>query len=188
MEWLRRLLGGKDSTTSLDVVDFYRDLGFFSETDPGAVLERYERDHGEPPDFKSRWDDVHLLAYDRGLVWAGDPKADVDAHSEVYAQVLPQWAAVSRGAFEPTGVTEDWEGERGPITVRFRLKRKEAKLTPRYLGDRIDMEILKQINRVLGGRDRRFECAVDADFALVVCLTPVEKHLLQTRRRFPFAW
>jgi hypothetical protein len=41
---------------------------------------------------------------------------------------------------------------------------------------------------ILATSGRQFECTVDDNFALVLCLTPEQKTAMQTQRQFPFAW
>src|SRR5204863_9388420 len=99
---------GKPGTPE-DVVRFYQQLGFFAGADAGAVVQRYTEEHGARPDARKPWDDVFILASSKGDAWADDPEADVCAENEVYSEVLPQWAAISHGAFAPNGITEHWE-------------------------------------------------------------------------------
>jgi hypothetical protein len=129
-----------------------------------------------------------LLAYSDGDVWADDPEADVCAENAVYSEVLLQWARISHGAFGPNGITEHWESESGPITLSFQLGNQPAALSPSYQDDWIDLEVLRQINRLIQPSGRQYECAVDGNFALVLCLTPEQKRTMLTQRKFPFAW
>ena len=171
-----------------DVVRFYQELGFFAGIDPASVVQRYAHDYGRPPTANNPWDDVFLLAYAEGEVWADDPEADVCAENEVYSEVLAQWARISHGAFTPTEVTEHWESESGPITLTFNLGSRTSSVSPSYQDDWIDLEVLRQINAIIGPSGRQFECAVDGNFVLVLCLTIEQKITMQTQRKFPFAW
>jgi hypothetical protein len=134
------------------------------------------------------WDDMFLLAYSEGEVWADDPEADVCAENEVYSEVLPQWARISRGAFAPSGITEHWDTDGGPITLSFQLGGRQASVSPNYQNDWIDLEALRQINELIAPSGRQFECAVDGNFALVLCLAPEQKTTMRTQRQLPFAW
>jgi hypothetical protein len=171
-----------------DVIRFYQHLGFFKAVEPATVIQRYIDGYGEPPSADNRWDDVFLLAYAEGEVWAEDPEADVCADNEVYSEVLPEWARISQGAFLPDNITEDWESETGPVTVSFDLGGQPASVSPSYQDDWIDLEVLHQINQLIAASGRQFECAVDGNFALVLCLTPDQKRTMQGQRNFPFAW
>jgi len=190
MSWFSKIFKGNSEKpdTPEDVVRFYQQLGFFAGSDPAYVVQRYAEEHGAPPDPGKLWDDVFLLGCAEGEVWADDPEADVCADNEVYSRVLPQWARISHGAFAPAGITEDWEGESGPITLSFRLGGQPASVSPNYQDDWIDLEVLGQINALIASSGRQFECAVDGNFALVLCLTPEQKTTMQTQRQFPFAW
>jgi hypothetical protein len=190
MGWFSKIF--KDDSTRAsspeDVVSFYQQLGFFVGADATAAVQRYIEEHGAPPDPSKPWDDVFLLAHSQGDVWADDPEADVCAENEVYSEVLPQWAAISHGAFLPGGITEYWANEFGPITLTFELEGQQASVSPGYLDDWIDLDVLRQINSLIVPKGRQFECAVDGNFALVLCLTSEQKTAMRVHRRFPFAW
>ena len=190
MNWFRRIVKRYSTTANNpeDVVRFYQDLGFFTGADPAAVVQRYADNHGTRPSAKKPWHDVFLLAYSEGDVWAGDPEADVCAYNEVYSEILPQWARISRGAFAPSGIQENWDDESGPITLTFELGGRQVSISPSYQDDWIDLEVLRQINALITFSGRQFECAVDGNFALVLCLTPEQKSTMQVQRQFPFAW
>ena len=189
MSWFNKIFKS-DSRASApeDVVRFYQQLGFFAGADRAAVVQGYTEEHGAPPDAAKPWDDVFLLSGAEGEVWADDPEADVCAENEVYSEVLPQWARISHGAFAPAGISEHWESDSGPITLSFQLGGQPASVSPNYQDDWIDLEVLRQINALIASSGRHFECAVDGNFALVLCLTPEQKATMQTQRQFPFAW
>lgn len=194
MSWFNKLFtGGSRSRGGSgngpeEIVQFYQGLGFFASANPAEVLGRYQDEHGGPPDPAKPWDDVFLLAYSEGGVWADDPEADVCAENQIYTAVLRLWAAVSQGAFVPENIAEHWEGETGPITLRFTLNGETCSLAPSYQDDWLDLAVLQQLNRLIASSGRQFECAVDGNFALVLCLTPEQKVAMQTQRQFPFAW
>jgi hypothetical protein len=190
MGWLSKFFKpeSKIANTPEDVVRFYQQLGFFVGADPAAVIEEYTARHGTPPKAGNRWDDVFLLACADGEVWSEDPEADVCAENAVYSEVLPEWSRISHGAFVPTGLSEHWESDHGPITLSFELDGWHAIVSPNYLNDWIDLDVLQKINQLIADSNRRFESAVDGNFALVLCLTPEQKSAMQTLRQFPFAW
>jgi hypothetical protein len=134
MGWLNRIFTGSSGESSArspdEVLRFYQSLGFFAGADPGEVIQRYRDDYGEPPNPGKPWDDVFLLGLAKDEVWADDPEADVCAENLVYAEVLPHWASISRGAFAPEGITERWESESGPITLSFELGGQPASVSP----------------------------------------------------------
>jgi len=190
MSWFTKIFKSESgrASTAEEVIRLYQQLGFFVGADPAAVVQRYFDDHRKPPNASEPWDDVFLLAYSEGNVWEGDLEADVCAHNEVYSEVLPEWARISRGAFAPSAITEHWESETGPITLSFQLGGQPASLSPGYHDDWIDLKILQQINGLIALSGHQFECAVDCNFVLVLCLTPEQKRTMQTQRQFPFAW
>jgi hypothetical protein len=194
MSWLKNIFSGKTEVppttggTPEEVIRFYQDVGFFAGAEPSNVLKRWTAESGDLPNPRKPWDDAYLLRFSDGDVWADDPEADVCAENLVYSEVLPEWARISRGAFAPMEISERWESERGPISLAFNLAGKSAKVSPAYQDDWIDLEVLLQINALIAASGRQFECAVDGNFAVVVCLTAEQKRQMQTERRFPFAW
>lgn len=194
MSWINSLFGRKTEappatgSTPDEVICFYKEIGFFTGAEPGNILKRWATESGDSPDPRKPWDDAYLLRFSEGDVWADDPEADVCAENLVYTEVLPEWARISHGAFAPTEIAEQWEGERGPISLTFKLADKLAKVSPAYRDDWIDLEVLRQINDLIAASGRQFECAVDGNFAIVACLTAEQKRRMLTERRFPFAW
>jgi hypothetical protein len=190
MSWFSKISKGDSARPNSpeEVVRFYQRLGFFADANPVAVVQQYTEEHGTLPDPGKPWDDVFLLAHSEGDVWADDLEADVCPENEVYSCVLPQWARISHGAFAPAGIMEHWDDEGGPITLGFEFGEQQVSVSPRYHDDWIDLEVLRQINALIAPSGRQFECAVDGNFALVLCLTPEQKATMQTQRRFPFVW
>lgn len=173
---------------SEDIVRFYQQLGFFTKAEPATIIKQFSDDHGLLPNSDNKWDDVFLLAYAKDKVWADDPEADVCAENKIYQEVLPEWAHISHGAFAPYNITEQWESDSGPITVWFQLGERLASVSPNYQDDWIDLKVLRQINRLIDGSGRQFECSSDGNFALVLCLTSEQKQTMRTKRQFPFRW
>lgn len=194
MSWIKNLFSRKTEAapsvgaTPEEVIRFYQEVGFFTGAEPASVIKRWTAQSGDLPDPRKPWDDAYLLRFSDGDVWAEDPEADVCAENLVYSEVLPEWARISHGAFAPTEIMERWEGEQGPISLHFKLAGKPAKLSPAYQDDWIDLEVLLQINHLIAAAGRQFECAVDGNFVVVLCLTPEQKRRMQTDRKFPFAW
>lgn len=190
MSWIKKLFSGKTEVppttgrTPEEVVRFYQDIGFFAGEEPANVLKRWTDESGDLPDPRKPWDDVYLLRFSDGDVWAEDPEADVCDENRVYSEVIPQWARISRGAFAPTEISERWESEQGPINLTFKLAGKPAKVSPAYQDDWIDLEVLHQINALIAASGRQFECAVDGNFAVVVCITAEQKNGCRPREDF----
>lgn len=176
--------------TAEEVVRYYREIGFFGDGDLAEcatrLLKRFEADHGEPFDPRKPWNDVYLLSYDEKRVWTDDPECDVCAENQVYTEVLAEWAKVSDGAFNPTGIEEVWEDEEGPIFVHFILDGHRHTLHPTWDNDWLDLDILASINRIIGKSGKEFVCASDVNFAVVFVLDGETKRRLAAERRFPF--
>ena len=175
-------------STPEDVVRYYQQLGFFVGAEPPAIVEQYREDHGALPDPGNPWDDVFLLTYAKHEAWADDPEADVCAENMVYSRVLPEWAKISQGSFPLTKIDENWETEEGPVRLQLQMGDRTLLITPKFYNDWMDLDILLQINRLIAGSGRRFECALDGNFALVLCLTSKQKKTMKRQRCFPFAW
>jgi hypothetical protein len=189
-DWRKKYLGSKlpRLKNPEEVIRFYQQIGFFIEDDPEIIVQKYADDYGAFPDPDKPWDDVFMLAHSTHNVWADDPEADVCAENLVYSKVVPEWANISGGAFPLNRVEEQWESKSGPITLRLYLNDKTAIVKPNYQDDWIDLEILQQINGIIAASGRQFECAVDGNFSLVLCLTAQQRKTLKEHRQFPFAW
>ena len=98
-----------------------------------------------------------VASLDQSRVWWGDLEADVGDVNQVYAQTLEEWAAISKGSFEPEDVRETWASESGPVTVSFTLDGEEVELKPEYLEDWIDPRIITPINERIADSGRQFE-------------------------------
>jgi hypothetical protein len=182
-------MGGNNTQDSPEeIIRFYQQLGFFVGANPTTTVEWYTDDHYESPDPDNPWHDVFLLTYTENEVWIGDPEADVCAENKVYSKVLPEWALISHGAFVPSNIQENWKSDAGPIAVSFELGSRQVSIRPAYQDDWIDLGVLLQINRLIAGSGKQFECAFDGNFAVVLCIRPETKAKMLTERRFPFAW
>ena len=82
-----------------------------------------------------------LAAYDATRVWAGDLEADVCAGNKVYEQLVEEYAALSKGTLEPTGIIESWHSEEGPVTLSFNSKGQHFTAELAYYDDWIDGEV-----------------------------------------------
>lgn len=95
-------------------------------------------------------------------------------------------AKMSDGVFNPTDIEEVWEDEEGPISVHFALEGQRYTLCPTWGNDRLDVDVLASINRVIGRSGKEFVCASDVNFAVVFVLDGECKKRLSAERRFPF--
>ena len=80
-------------------------------------------------DLHASWGDLtasdHLAelmvaAGDPTRVWWHDTESDVAPGAGVYAELLSEWVAISRGALDVSDVVETWDGPAGPVSVTFR--------------------------------------------------------------------
>lgn len=168
-------------------IDYYKSLGFFPHLSKEEIERLHREDWGKELTIESPWDEVFLLKYDTTTTWTGDPEADVCQGNEVYAETLQAWAKITNGQFAPGQIEETWQAEEGPIAVSFLLGERRVTLEPKYCDDWIDLDILSDLNRVIESTGKRFNCAVDGNFCLVLFLTPEVEARLRRERNFPFA-
>jgi len=179
----------------LETIRYFRKIGFFSgyESISDGVLAQtlenfYREKSGKEYDPSSRSDELCVLEFDENRVWWEDTEADVCNGNEIYIETLKEWGAISRGAFTPENLEENWASEEGPITVTFTLNGQKNRIYPRYLDDYIDVDILGQINKLIRKTGLQFAAYEAFDqTAFVVALTTREKHRLERERGWRFA-
>lgn len=179
----------------LDALRYYRAMGFFrtfAELDDNALADRVAELRRrqtavdfDPTDPKS---DLELLALDGNRVWWNETEVPVDPGRRFYERTLPEWGRISRGAFEPRQIREEWQTPSGPARVRFVLDGTEHELAPDVEGGvGLDLEIFAQINRLIDASGIRFEIFEPFDrTAFVVALFDVEKQRLKRERGWSF--
>lgn len=175
-------------------VRYFRDMGFFSRY---AKLSD-DRIASKLRDFQMKgWEteldpedelvDLSVVRADTKRVWWEDTQADVGAGNNVYVRTLKEWAGISRGAFQPTRIRENWQTERGPIWVHFSWNDAQQRIQPAYRHDYLDINILRDINSLVGASGYRFEVYEQFDeSAFVVALTRTEKEKLERERGWRF--
>lgn len=178
----------------VEAVAALRRVGFFaadlrSDHDLAAHLAaEHEELCGEPLERPGPALDWRVAAYDEARVWWEDTEADVLAGNDAYRQVIPAWAAVSRGAFAPEEVTEVWETPQGPVRVEVSLAGRRHTLSPRVVDDYYDLGVVTQINDLLELGSPRFAVVEQFDqTAVVLALTDDERRFLETERGWRFA-
>lgn len=181
----------KQRKMSIDeVVEFYMKFGFFGGGDPKSTTERlvarYREAWGDAPDPGKPWDDVFMLALDEERVWQDDPECDVCEENKVYTETLQEWSRISQGIFQPQGIEEVWEGERGPISVHLTLGSTRHTLRPKWDNDWLDLNILTPINELIAKSGKHLACASDVNFAIVFPIDQQGRKQLTSVRRFPF--
>jgi hypothetical protein len=175
----------------LDAVRLFRAMGFFSRysqlTDEEMAARVYGdvcRDWDEPFPSAAERDpqlaDMYLLATDKERVWQADLEC-VYPGEHAYVRFLEGLAAISRGAFTPQSMFENWHGERGPVDVEFTAGETIYHFTHDG-GDMLDPSILRTINRSIASAAIAFEACDNFGMPnFIVALTPDEKARLTAR-------
>ena len=170
-------------------VQFYRQLGFFEEhkdlpeADLVATLHQFmDEAYDEGPD-QSRRADPEVMRLDEDRVWWDDLEADVCAENEVYTEVLPRIAAISRGALRVEDIAERWDSDSGPVTVEFTANGTKRTIHPEYQDDWIAPNFLEEVARLLEGTPYRYYSwnTQGQDLFLVV-LTTEEANRIRSER------
>jgi hypothetical protein len=178
----------------LDSVHYFRNLEFYgqhADLSDEELAERVEMacvdKWGAVPDPGEPRADLKLLHSDQERVWWKNTEAEVREEHRVYVQALNEWTRISRGAFQPSSVSENWATAAGPVDVTYELDGSTTSLWPNYLRDSLDMTVLDRINDDLGETGCRFEVYEPFDeTAFVVVLTPGEKAELEKERGWQF--
>lgn len=175
-------------------IEFFRQIGFFQQwgrmTNQTIIgkLEKFQEESNLAPFRPSRKTvDFELVAWDSKRVWFQDPDALVLPGNEAYVQAFWELANISRKQFAPTSVEEIWEGNEGPITVRFHHKRKKYEISPKCQETYFDYGIVGNINELLKESRFRFEvCGDILENPIVLLLHEEEKELLRVKRNWTF--
>ncbi len=174
-----------------DSARYFRAMGFFSKysgmsNDEFAshLIEDVCRLWDEPCPPGAEKDpqlaDMYLLTTDRERVWHGDLEF-VYPGENAYVQFLNELAAISRGAFRPLDVSEQWKGEREPVDVEFISGGRKYKFVHRG-GDMLDPAIVRTVNDAVKDTGVRFEVCDNLGMPnFMVALKPDEKARLAER-------
>ncbi len=112
----------KDRVAALRKIGFFADRKGDSDAAVAAdVQSDIESASGSPADAGDRMLDLMVAATDANRVWWNDLEADVGPDNAVYEETLGEWAAISKGAFAPTGIKESWGADTGPVSVTYQL-------------------------------------------------------------------
>jgi hypothetical protein len=178
------------SNDSVEVrVAALRDLGLFadrSSTDDAAlateVTAGISDQWGDAIGPADPLLDLAVAEQDTQRVWWQDLEADVVDGNDVYVETLQGWAAISEGAFKPSGIQERWVSREGPVTVSFSMDGMSREVQAHYLDDWIDPGILGPINDLIAPSGRRFQIYKSFDqTAFVMALTDPERQGLEAR-------
>lgn len=190
----RRRLPAGQAASVIERLSFFRRRGFFADFDNRAdddvARELYNLQidkWGTGFTTDGPMGDLDLLAWDRKRVWWEDAEADVGPGNRIYESVLPQLGEISRGAFEPTEVSEEWSGETGPISLSFTYRNARQTVIARYLDDYLDLGILRQINAIISASRLAYYVFEEFDqSAFVVVLGIDERNVLESERGWRF--
>jgi hypothetical protein len=178
----------------VETLRYFRDLGFFRHyadlpdellADRVEELRRRETSIDfDPSDPKA---ELELLRMDPDRVWWKAIDTRALAGRGGYADVLRDWGRISRGAFHPGDVREEWTTESGPVRVTLSLDGERLELKPEVEDARLDLGILPTINRWIDASGIRLEVFEPFDdTAFVVALFEVEKERLKRERAWSF--
>jgi hypothetical protein len=181
--------------TLLERVRLFRELGFFADAagqfDEEVVASldgRYRAVMTGEPDFSGPLGDQVLLGLDQDRVWWEDLESDVFPGQDAYVRIFAEWARISRGAFLPTNVREEWAGEEGPVTITFTLDGQEHRLVSE-MDEWIDLGLLNEIDELIRPSGYSFDSSIQTydQTAMAVVLTADEKARLLRERPELFA-
>jgi hypothetical protein len=175
----------------LEAAQFFRTMGFFSQHSAmadEALAARIENDVSRewdepfPPEAESdpQRADMYMLSTDRQRVWQADLEC-VYAGEKAYVRFLSGLAAISRGAFAPQAIIEQWKGERGPVEVQFDVDGIRYRFF-HTAGDMLDPALIWTVNRSIEMSGVVFE--VCDNFGMpnfILALTNDEKTRLAAR-------
>jgi hypothetical protein len=146
-------------------LDALRTLGFFPSRGALAtanLLQTIQAEHGQ--------DWVHLCAnlaspaaLDQFLVWQDHERIwsrdleRVYPGEEAYAVTLAELAAIARGGFAPSAVSETWASPAGPVVVRYTTRGVDHEFVHQDVrSDFLDLRLVAQINHLLGPGGAQF--------------------------------
>ncbi|OGI40056.1 MAG: hypothetical protein A2140_09650 [Candidatus Muproteobacteria bacterium RBG_16_62_13] len=182
-------------------VDVFLKLGLLGkdgDREPRKIVQTISRKYIEEwgmefhKDERNKKDSLHadlkVLEYGGANIWWKDTEADVLKGNATYVKTLKELSTISNGVFSPSNITESWKTDEGPIEITFQLNNKNLKIVPKYLEDYLDMNVLKQINKMLSNTDNRYEMVAAFDQSAVVLWINSETKAALIRRGWGFAW
>lgn len=135
----------------------------------------------DPDNTPSELELLQLLGLDTARVWWGD--MEIVQYDTVYTDTLHQWASISRGAFDPVELHEQWTEDNSSVSVSFNHLGQAYHLSPEVHGDWFDLSIVAEINHLLSPSGYQFcvfeEPRRDQTTALL-CLKADERRVFET--------
>ncbi|HBB30902.1 MAG TPA: hypothetical protein DDZ80_27850 [Cyanobacteria bacterium UBA8803] len=102
-------------------------------------------------------------------------------------RAFERWGEISGGAFSPQELKETWETDSESVSIEFTVNGIRHRIEPEYYEERMDLEVLIEINQLIAETGYRFEvCQVLTDSTLVIVLTLEEKQRIQRERGLKF--
>lgn len=190
--YIQRQLGVVRQKNPLEAVGYFRKMGFFAdyqdlpdEALAAKIQELHEKTWGTPLDPKHPLFDQYILLWDKKRVWC--KPVEVAMGNDAYVNTLKEWAAISRGAFDPQDIKETWEGPEGPIEVAFKLADQQHTIHPEFLKSSLDDVITKDIYALTQPTGYLLvKLATFAPAVFIVFLTKKEMMKLVVERRWDF--
>jgi hypothetical protein len=183
-------------TWLVETVRYFRGLDFFAAErllSDEQLVRKVEAAHranwDEPldPAAGAQLADMYVVATDPTRIWWRDIEC-VYQGANAYVEILGEWAAISRGAFFPTHVSETWRSPRGPVEVEFSV----GAVRHRFIhqdghDDFVDMRIVRAINQAIGATGYQFAVCDEGGMPnFVVALTRDEQARLERERGWRF--
>lgn len=132
----------------------------------------------------------HRLLHRMGLTWEDDME-DSSTVPGYYVGAIQQWSAISRGAFQPSGVTEHFGfNENKPTVIEFDLGGEHHILSTDFdtYCAWLDLSLFDKINDLIWPTNKQFVFAkFCSQYAVVYCLTASEQDLIRQDRGWVFA-
>ncbi|MBI3924302.1 MAG: hypothetical protein HY319_02060 [Armatimonadetes bacterium] len=176
------------------LLTFYGDLGFFAGGNRQQLLDELEGSLGPAADASNPKLDLLVMARDgqRSILESPALGEALAPGNNVYVQMLEQLASISRGHFQPVGISEVWKAG-DPISIEFTLDGELHKLHAEQKPDRsLDENILFQLDLLLlrtGFQFEMVECTDDLGSALLflALLNEYERFVIERERKIPFS-
>ncbi len=141
-----------------DAAGFFRTMGFFAKYSGTSDQELALR---LKDDVSRQWDepwppgaekdaqlaDMYLLSTDGERIWCADLES-VYPGEHAYVRFVSGIATISRGAFRPRDIVEQWKGERGPVDVLFTVEGQRYTFVHKG-GDMLDPSIIRTVNSAI---------------------------------------
>lgn len=194
-------------TTSLK---FFRQLAFFEGeedvSDKALATEisvLHKQKFGKNIDLLDKLADFHLLRWDRDRIWEGTIKLDMFSSLQTaYIEKISEWAKISRGFFDPRGVT-CWKHENGSVTISITHNNEQHYINtspihkddqdqeydadPQDSSGSIDLGILNQINKLITSTEYQYvSFEGKGDIIFLIFLSEQEIKMLKVNRGWNF--